>query len=180
MSFTFRAWSLRIHHTCRQDHQYILSQLLLQQGILTLQNLRQQQRNNNRHRHSATPRHGHDRTAETLDEPEHENMEVDDPEEATSSTTGRSTTRMDENMRRVLGGRLPRDPPSVSVSRPRTRTLRIAGVQRHQTSVAGKHDRTETQAQSPMVEPHSSKPRLMSGRVDHPLAPAEPYIRTLE
>ena len=38
----------------------------------------------------------------------------------------------------------------------------------------------EAQAHSPAVEPHNTKPRLMSGKMDHPLAPEESYIRTTE
>ena len=127
-----------------------------------------------------TPRNAHSRTAETTEEPEVEDMDVDGTEEATSSTTVQQTLRMDQNMRRVLGEPLSSDPPPVSTTRTRPRTLRIAGVRRSQAPVAGKHVRTAAQEHSPAVEPHSSKPRLMSGKVDHPLAPEESYIRTTE
>ena len=50
-----------------------------------------------------TPRNAHDRTAETKEEPEVEDMDVDGNEEETSSTTGQHTLMMDQNMRRVLG-----------------------------------------------------------------------------
>ena len=117
-------------------------------------------------------------TADTTEEPEGELMDVDDNEGATSTTTAEQTQRMNQNMRRVLGEPLASEPPPVSTTRTRPRTLRIAGVHRSLTPVAGKHDRTSAQGGSPAVEPHSSKPRLMSGRVDHPLAPEEAYIRT--
>ena len=50
-----------------------------------------------------TPRNAHGRAADTTEEPEIEDMDVDGTEEATSSTTGHQTLRMDQNMRRVLG-----------------------------------------------------------------------------
>ena len=120
-----------------------------------------------------TPRNAHDR-------PEVEDMDVDGTEEATTSTTGQHTLRMDQNMRRVLGAPLSKDPPPVSTTRTRPRTLRIAGVPRSLAPVTCKHVRSEAQAHSPAVKPHSSKPRLMPGKVDHPLAPEESYIRTRE